>query len=85
MVLYEEFIPVLYHQFEESKNLHFPSFNKAVDEFYSKLETQKIAVQRSGQEASVMKKLAKTREEHQKRIDSLYAAEQENEKKGTIN
>jgi len=47
----------LYVQYKSTKFLELPSFDKAVDEFFSKLETQKIDVQRKQQEDAVLKKI----------------------------
>ena len=39
---YDEFHPLLFRQFESKPFCSFESFNKAVDEFFSKQESQKI-------------------------------------------
>eukprot|EP00002_Diphylleia_rotans_P021148 TRINITY_DN4117_c0_g1_i6.p1 TRINITY_DN4117_c0_g1~~TRINITY_DN4117_c0_g1_i6.p1 ORF type:complete len:823 (+),score=195.64 TRINITY_DN4117_c0_g1_i6:75-2543(+) len=84
VVMYEEFHPVLFAQFESSRYIELPSFAKASDEFFSKLEAQKIEQQRKSQEDAVMKKLEKTKHEHQQRIKSLQSEQESNEKKATL-
>jgi hypothetical protein len=43
-VLYDEFHPFLLNQHRNREHQRFDSFNAAVDEFYSKIESQKAVV-----------------------------------------
>ena len=42
LVTNQEFHPMLYKQHEDQPFLELPGFNQAVDEFFSKLESQKL-------------------------------------------
>jgi len=66
-----DFHPFLYHQNEKSPFLEFPSFNKAVDEFFSQLESQKIDVKALNQEKTALKKLENVRKDHERRLQTL--------------
>jgi predicted ribosome quality control (RQC) complex YloA/Tae2 family protein len=70
-VLYDAFIPKLFKQFVDTPKMEFEDFDAAADEFFSKIESQKIEVQRSHQENSVVKKLDKVKEDQNKRIKAL--------------
>ena len=49
----------------------FDSFDAAVDEFYSKYESQKIDVKTMAQERDALKKLSNVKKDHLKRLDDL--------------
>eukprot|EP01113_Clastostelium_recurvatum_P037029 TRINITY_DN5373_c0_g1_i4.p1 TRINITY_DN5373_c0_g1~~TRINITY_DN5373_c0_g1_i4.p1 ORF type:complete len:857 (-),score=278.84 TRINITY_DN5373_c0_g1_i4:50-2620(-) len=83
-ILYEEFIPYHYVQYNGQPMLEFDRFDQCVDEFYSKLEVQKMSVARMNQETAVFKKLEKAKDEHQKRIASLQSAQITNEHKARL-
>ncbi|KAM9987749.1 hypothetical protein ACTFIZ_003110 [Dictyostelium cf. discoideum] len=84
MVIYEEFVPYLYKQYELKKFIEFESFDAAVDQFFSEIESQKVEQQRIAQEQVVLKKLDKVKEDQQRRIDSLFANEVENIRKAQL-
>ncbi|KYQ88372.1 DUF814 family protein [Tieghemostelium lacteum] len=84
LVIYEEFVPYLYKQYQSRKVLEYESFDLAVDQFFSEIESQKIEQQRIVQEQNVLKKLDKVKEEHQKRIDSLLNQEELNIRKASL-
>ena len=50
-------------------------FLQAVDEFFSKLEGQKIDLKALSQEKSAVKKLDNIRNDHQKRISELQKSQ----------
>ncbi|KNC76642.1 hypothetical protein SARC_10868, partial [Sphaeroforma arctica JP610] len=56
-LFYDEFHPILYAQHTNKHFLEFATFNQAVDEFFSKKESQKLDQQAMTQERSVMKKV----------------------------
>jgi len=67
-----EFHPILYNQHKNSMPyVQFPSFNKAVDEFFSKLECQKIDLKALQQERGALKRLENVKQDHVKRIEAL--------------
>ncbi|GAM25895.1 hypothetical protein SAMD00019534_090700 [Acytostelium subglobosum LB1] len=84
LVVYEEFVPFLYKQYQTKKYLEYDSFDLAVDQFFSEIESQKVEQQRIAQEQTVLKKLDKVRDDQQRRIDSLYAAEADNQRKAQL-
>jgi len=83
-IQYEYVIPFRYAQFESSKVIDFPSFNDAVDEFYSKIEAQKHERAVLEQEQSVFKKMEKVKKDQQHRINSLEAAHLTNLTKASL-
>jgi hypothetical protein len=55
------FVPYVYKQFEGRPRLEFPSFDEAVDIFFSKAQEQQVEVKKEQQEKTVIKKLDKAR------------------------
>ena len=56
-----DFVPRLYKQHEQRPYQEFPSFNEAVDEYFCKLEEQKMQKQASSAEATAKKKVDQVR------------------------
>ena len=56
-----DFVPRLYKQHEHRPHQEFPSFNEAVDEYFCKLEEQKMQKQASTAEATAKKKVDQVR------------------------
>uniref|UniRef100_A0A4W3K603 Ribosome quality control complex subunit NEMF n=1 Tax=Callorhinchus milii TaxID=7868 RepID=A0A4W3K603_CALMI len=81
---YEEFHPFLFAQNAKSLHVEFDSFNKAVDEFYSKQESQKIDIKALHQEKQALKKLDNVRKDHEKRLESLQANQEIDKVKGEL-
>ncbi|KAK3700284.1 hypothetical protein RRG08_033561 [Elysia crispata] len=71
ILLYDEFHSFLYHQHENKPNTQFDKFDQAVDEFFSKLECQKLDMKVIQQEKGALKKLDNVRKDHEKRIEGL--------------
>ncbi|RUS85379.1 hypothetical protein EGW08_006864 [Elysia chlorotica] len=71
ILLYDEFHSFLYHQHESKPNAQFDRFDQAVDEFFSKLECQKMDMKVIQQEKGALKKLDNVRKDHEKRIEGL--------------
>ena len=46
VMLYDEFLPCLYRQYADCPHECFGSFGSAVDEFFAKIEAQKIETQK---------------------------------------
>ena len=55
---FHEFYPMLFKQHEGMPFLEFPTFDQAVDEFFSKLESQKLDL-KVVQQVNIMAKLTK--------------------------
>ncbi|NXG50508.1 NEMF factor, partial [Psilopogon haemacephalus] len=81
---YEEFHPFLFSQHSKCPHLEFDSFNKAADEFYSKLEGQKIDLKALQQEKQALKKLENVRRDHEHRLEALQQAQEADKMKGEL-
>jgi predicted ribosome quality control (RQC) complex YloA/Tae2 family protein len=67
----QEFHPMVFEQHAVLAVREFPSFDMAVDEFFSSLESQKIDMRAIQQEREAMKKLANVRKDHDQRLMAL--------------
>ncbi|CAG9835026.1 unnamed protein product [Diabrotica balteata] len=67
----QEFHPMLFEQHKEMPFKEFPTFNEAIDEFFSSLESQKIELKAVQQEREAMKKLENVRKDHDQRLVAL--------------
>uniref|UniRef100_A0A8C7H7J9 Ribosome quality control complex subunit NEMF n=1 Tax=Oncorhynchus kisutch TaxID=8019 RepID=A0A8C7H7J9_ONCKI len=72
LLTYEEFHPFLFAQHANSHYVEFDTFDKAVDEFYSKMESQKIDVKALQQEKQALKKLDNVKRDHVQRLEALH-------------
>jgi predicted ribosome quality control (RQC) complex YloA/Tae2 family protein len=81
--LYDDFHPYRPQQFETSEYtfLEFDGFNKAVDEFFSSIEGQKLESRLTEREQQAKKKLEKARKEHEDRIGGLQQVQELNFRK----
>lgn len=81
--LYDDFHPFRPQQFEDSDYafLEFDGFNKAVDEFFSSIEGQKLESRLTEREQQAKKKLEKARKEHEERIGGLQQVQELNFRK----
>nr|XP_033807230.1 nuclear export mediator factor NEMF isoform X2 [Geotrypetes seraphini] len=84
ILTYEEFHPFLFAQHSNCPYLEFESFDKAVDEFFSKLEGQKIDLKALQQEKQALKKLDNVRKDHVQRLESLHQAQEIDKVKGEL-
>ncbi|XP_060117382.1 ribosome quality control complex subunit NEMF [Heteronotia binoei] len=84
ILTYEEFHPSLFLQHSKCPYVEFESFNKAVDEFYSKLESQKIDLKALQQEKQALKKLENVRKDHEHRLEALHQAQEIDKVKGEL-
>ncbi|XP_073494661.1 ribosome quality control complex subunit NEMF [Phyllobates terribilis] len=84
ILTYEEFHPFLFTQHENLPYVEFDTFDKAVDEFYSKLEGQKIDLKALHQEKQALKKLDNVRKDHEQRLESLHLAQEVDKAKGEL-
>lgn len=81
---YEDFHPFRPKQFENDPNitmLEFDSFNKAVDEFFSSIESQKLESRLTEREESAKRKLQTAKLDHQKRLGGLQQTQELNIRK----
>ena len=61
MQIYDEFCPILLNQLKTRDYVKFETFDAALDEFYSKIESQRIEQQQKAKESSAEQKLNKIR------------------------
>lgn len=77
-LLYDDFHPFRPAQFENTdiEFIEFDTFGKAVDDFFSSIEGQKLESKLQEREAHAKKKLEKARKEHEERIGGLQKAQE---------
>lgn len=81
---YIDYHPFEPKQFTDNDNtdvLLFDNFNKAVDEYYSSIETQKLESRLTEREDRMKRKLEATKKDHEKRVGALKEAQQLNTRK----
>eukprot|EP00160_Parvularia_atlantis_P014103 Unigene330_Nuclearia_a/m.1124 Unigene330_Nuclearia_a/g.1124 ORF Unigene330_Nuclearia_a/g.1124 Unigene330_Nuclearia_a/m.1124 type:complete len:726 (-) Unigene330_Nuclearia_a:1010-3187(-) len=83
-LIFEEFWAFVPAQFAAKQCLPQKSFDKAVDEFFSRMESQKIELKTAQQEAQAIKKIAFMRDEHEKRVEQLSEAQFTNVEKAQL-
>ncbi|CBI22840.3 unnamed protein product, partial [Vitis vinifera] len=69
--IYDEFCPILLNQFKSREFVKFETFDAALDEFYSKIESQRSEQQQKAKEGSAMQKLTKIRVDQENRVHTL--------------
>ncbi|GFZ09109.1 zinc knuckle (CCHC-type) family protein [Actinidia rufa] len=69
--IYDEFCPLLLNQFKSRDSVKFETFDAALDEFYSKIESQRVEQQQKAKEGSAMQKLSKIRVDQENRVHTL--------------
>jgi predicted ribosome quality control (RQC) complex YloA/Tae2 family protein len=79
-----EFHPYPLRQHESMPRLEFVTFDRAIDEFFSKLEAQKIEVKSVQQERMAMKKLQNVRKDHDQRLEALKTEQERDQRKATL-
>ncbi|RKP34361.1 fibronectin-binding protein A N-terminus-domain-containing protein [Dimargaris cristalligena] len=73
-----DFQPFLFAQLQDKPIRKFDHFDKAVDHYFSLLESQKLEMQTRGQEEAALRKLDYIRQEHLGRIQGLEQAQVRN-------
>ncbi|KAM9294302.1 ribosome quality control complex subunit NEMF [Gastrophryne carolinensis] len=84
ILTYEEFHPFLFQQHVKSPYVELDSFVKAVDEFYSKMEGQKIDIKALQMEKQALKKLENVRKDHVERLEQLQHSQEIDKVKGEL-
>ncbi|KAI3737864.1 hypothetical protein L2E82_27878 [Cichorium intybus] len=69
--IYDEFCPLLLNQFNSRVSVKFETFDAALDEFYSKIESQRSEQQQQAKENSAMQKLNKIKNDQENRVQVL--------------
>ena len=83
-VEYIEFLPMLFTQHIGCKYLVFPSFDQAVDEYYCKIEEQKLQKEALSVEITAKKKIEKIQRDHEKAKNSLILQQERMEKSALL-
>ncbi|KAJ4967979.1 hypothetical protein NE237_014680 [Protea cynaroides] len=68
---YDEFCPILLNQFKSREFMKLDTFDAALDEFYSKIESQRAEQQQKTKEGTTMQKLNKIRLDQENRVQTL--------------
>ncbi|XP_068618878.1 ribosome quality control complex subunit NEMF homolog [Battus philenor] len=76
----QEFHPMLFAQYKDQPYSEHDSFDRAVDEFFSALEGQKIDLKTVQMEREAMKKLQNVRKDHDKRVTDLKRVQLDDKK-----
>jgi len=71
-----EFLPMLFEQHSGRQVLTYPSFDEAVDEYYSKIEGQRLAREAQAAEIAAEKKIEKIKRDQEKMQKSLIAQQE---------
>ena len=82
--IFDSFVPFLYKQYENQENQSFEVFDEAVDEYFSKIETQKIDIQKTAKASAVEGKLGKVKKDQTKRIHELESKSIEYDRKALL-
>eukprot|EP00897_Mesotaenium_endlicherianum_P003139 jgi/Mesen1/2853/ME000174S02111 len=69
--MYDEYLPLLLRQHQGREATALPTFDAALDEFYSKIEGQRAEQQRAAQTTHALSKLHKIRADQTKRAEQL--------------
>lgn len=69
--IYDEFSPLLLHQFKSRNFVKFGTSDESMDEFFSKIESQRSEQQQKAQEQSATQKLNKIRLDQENRVQTL--------------
>lgn len=79
-----EYHPYLFDQFKNQPYKEFPSFDAAVDEFYSTLEGQKIDMKSLQHERDAYKKLSNVKRDHEIRLENLNKVQLSDKQKAEL-
>lgn len=80
----QEYHPFLFAQYQNLPSKTYESFNEAVDEFYSNLESQKYDVKCMQQEKGAVKKLQNIVKDHEERLKKLQDSQDEHKFKAEL-
>lgn len=79
-----EFHPYLFNQCKNQPYKEFESFDKAVDEYFSTMEGQKLDLKVLHQEREALKKLENVKKDHDKRLLSLEGTQVHDKQKAEL-
>lgn len=73
--------------FEQHKSMphkEYPTFNEAVDEFFSSMESQKLEMKALQQEREALKKLENVKKDHDQRLIALEKTQHVDKRKAEL-
>ncbi|KJE93248.1 serologically defined colon cancer antigen 1 [Capsaspora owczarzaki ATCC 30864] len=82
--VFDEYHPFLFEQHKARPVVHFPTFDRAVDEFYSRIEGQRLDMKHIGDERNVLKKLEKFKLEQERKLVGLRTTQEEEALRGQL-
>ncbi|XP_076267295.1 nuclear export mediator factor NEMF homolog Clbn isoform X1 [Rhynchophorus ferrugineus] len=80
----QEFHPMLFEQHSSGPYVQFDTFCLAVDEFFSKLESQKLELKAVQQEREALKKLENVKKDHHQRLRALEEIQEVDKQKAEL-
>lgn len=80
----QEFHPFLFEQHKNMPHKEFTTFNEAVDEFFSSMESQKLELKALQQERDALKKLDNVRKDHDQRLVALEKTQHVDKQKAEL-
>ncbi|CAG8537743.1 10624_t:CDS:10 [Paraglomus brasilianum] len=84
LTTYDEFHPFLFEQHKSKPFKEFDSYDAAVDEYFSSLESQRLDLKQRAQEELAMNKLETIRQEQFGRVQGLERSQLENVRKAKV-
>ncbi|XP_033115879.1 nuclear export mediator factor NEMF-like isoform X2 [Anneissia japonica] len=84
ILTYSEYHPFLYRQHEHLPHIVFDTFDQSVDDFYSKIGSQKLDMKALQQERAALKKLENVKKDHDKRIAQLQSNQDIDKRKAEL-
>ncbi|KAK3136788.1 hypothetical protein QOZ80_5BG0442490 [Eleusine coracana subsp. coracana] len=69
--IYDDYCPILLNQFKSREYNAFKTFDAALDEFYSKIESQRVNQQQKAKEESAAQRLNKIKLDQENRVHTL--------------
>ncbi|KZV33659.1 nuclear export mediator factor NEMF-like [Dorcoceras hygrometricum] len=71
VAIFDEFCPLLLNQFKARVSIEFETFDQALDEFYSKIESQRVEQQQKAKENTALQKLDRIKSDQESRVHAL--------------
>eukprot|EP00698_Gefionella_okellyi_P000468 TRINITY_DN10423_c0_g1_i1.p1 TRINITY_DN10423_c0_g1~~TRINITY_DN10423_c0_g1_i1.p1 ORF type:complete len:1065 (-),score=298.79 TRINITY_DN10423_c0_g1_i1:68-3262(-) len=81
---YDDVIPLMLRQFRDLQSVEFPTFDEALDEYFSKTEAGKLDKARTQQESAAMKRVEVLKEDQRQRIAALQTVQEISELKARM-
>uniref|UniRef100_A0A7S1KQB1 NFACT RNA-binding domain-containing protein n=1 Tax=Percolomonas cosmopolitus TaxID=63605 RepID=A0A7S1KQB1_9EUKA len=76
---YDTFHPIIFEQYKKTPYIHFKTYNRAVDEYFSAMEQQRVDNQKHTIEKTVEKRLDKIKQEQKDKVHTLETDVEDNQ------